>query len=90
MSYTDKNPPLEPLADKWGAFGWKVFEMNGHNMADIVDKLEMATRFQGRPAVIIAHTVKGMGVSFMGNVVAWNCGTPTPEQYERALAELNN
>jgi transketolase len=87
--YTDQTLPLEPLADKWEAFGWKVFEMNGHNMTDIVDKLEMAVRFQGRPTVIIAHTVKGKGVSFMENQVAWHCGTPTPEQYERAIRELD-
>jgi transketolase len=86
--YTDQTLPLEPLSDKWEAFGWKVFEMNGHNMADIVDKLEMAVRFQGRPTVLIAHTTKGKGVSFMENQVAWHCGIPTQEQYERALAEL--
>jgi transketolase len=86
--YTDKTLPLEPLADKWEAFGWKVFEMNGHNMAEIVDKLEMAVRFQGRPTVLIANTVKGKGVSYMENVVAWHCGTPTPEQYEQALLEI--
>jgi transketolase len=87
--YTDKTLPLEPLRDKWEAFGWKVFEMNGHNMAEIVDKLEMAVRFQGRPTVLIAHTVKGKGVSFMENQVAWHCGIPTPEQYEQALLEID-
>jgi transketolase len=87
--YTDQTLPLEPLRDKWEAFGWKVFEMNGHNMEDIVNKLEMAVRFQGRPTVAIAHTVKGKGVSFMENVVAWHCGIPTPEQYEQAIRELD-
>jgi transketolase len=86
--YTDQILPLEPLRDKWEAFGWKVFEMNGHNMEDIIDKLEMAVCFQGRPTVLIAHTVKGKGVSFMENQVAWHCGIPTPEQYEQALREL--
>jgi transketolase len=86
--YTDQILPLEPLSDKWEAFGWKVLEMNGHNMEDIVDKLEMAVRFQGRPTVLIAHTVKGKGVSFMENQVAWHCGIPTPEQYEQALLEI--
>jgi transketolase len=88
--YTDQTLSLEPLRDKWEAFGWKVFEMNGHNMEDIVNKLEMAVRFQGRPTVLIAHTTKGKGVSFMENQVAWHCGIPTQAQYEQALAELSN
>jgi transketolase len=86
--YTDQTLPLEPLRDKWEAFGWKVFEMNGHNMEDIVNKLEIAVRFQGRPIVLIAHTVKGKGVSFMENSNAWHAKIPTQAQYEQALREL--
>jgi transketolase len=88
--YTDQILSLEPLVDKWEAFGWKVFEMNGHNMEEIVTKLEMAISFKGRPTVLIAHTVKGKGVSFMENEAAWHAKIPTQTEYEQALAELNN
>jgi transketolase len=79
---------LEPLRAKWEDFGWKVFEMNGHNMDDIVNTLEMAVRFKGKPTVVIAHTTKGKGVSYMENEVAWHCKAPTKEQYEQAMREL--
>ena len=85
---TDEILPLEPLQDKWKAFGWQVFEMNGHNMEDIVNKLEMAIGFQGRPTVLIAHTVKGKGVSYMENNDAWHVKIPTQAEYEQALREL--
>jgi transketolase len=87
---TDQILSLEPLQSKWEAFGWKIFEMDGHHMEDIVSKLEMAVRFKGRPTVLIAHTTKGKGVSFMENDVSWHGRIPTKEQYEQALAELNN
>jgi transketolase len=85
---TDEILSLEPLRDKWESFGWKVFEMNGHNMADIVDKLQMAVGFQGRPTVLIAHTIKGKGVSYMENNDAWHAKIPTQAEYELALQEL--
>jgi transketolase len=85
---TDEILSLEPLRDKWEAFGWKVFEMNGHNMEDIVTKLEMAVGFKGRPTVLIAHTIKGKGVSFMENNNAWHARIPTLAEYEQALTEL--
>jgi transketolase len=86
--YTDQILSLEPLRDKWEAFGWKVFEMNGHNMEDIVNKLEMAVSFQGRPVVLIAHTIKGKGVSFMESDVSWHGKIPTQAEYEQAITEL--
>jgi transketolase len=85
---TEEILPLEPLADKWKAFGWRVLEMNGHNMDDIVNKLEMACMFIGKPTVIIAHTVKGKGVSYMENDNTWHQKTPTEEQYIQAIKEL--
>jgi transketolase len=88
--YTDQIISLEPLRAKWEDFGWKVFEMNGHDMEDIVKKMEMSVSFKGRPTVLIAHTIKGKGVSFMENSVAWHAGIPTSEQYEQALTELSN
>jgi transketolase len=85
---TDQILSLEPLQAKWEAFGWKVFEMDGHCMEDIVSVLEMAVRFKGRPTVVIAHTTKGKGVSFMENNVAWHGKIPTQAEYEQALQEL--
>jgi transketolase len=87
---TDAILSLEPLKDKWEAFGWQVFEMNGHNMEDIINKLEMAISFQGRPTALIAHTIKGKGVSYMENNDAWHVKIPTQAEYEQALTELSN
>lgn len=63
--------------------------MNGHNMDDIVNKLEMACMFIGKPTVIIAHTIKGKGVSYMENDNTWHQKTPTEEQYIQAMKELS-
>jgi transketolase len=86
---TDEILSLEPLRDKWESFGWKIFEMNGHNMEDIVNKLQIAVGFQGRPTAIIAHTVKGKGVSYMENNDAWHAKIPTQAEYEQALLEID-
>ncbi len=85
---TDAICQLEPLVDKWRSFGWQTFEINGHDMAEIVSRLEMAAQYKGRPVAIIAHTVKGKGVSYMENDNAWHQKTPTKEQYEQAMREL--
>ncbi|MBP7072601.1 MAG: transketolase [Clostridia bacterium] len=85
---TDKIQCLEPLVDKWKAFGWRVYEANGHNMDDIVNKLEMAKMSICTPTVIIAHTIKGKGASFMENNNAWHQKMPTEAQYLQALKEL--
>jgi transketolase len=80
--------PMGNLADKWKVFGWNVLEMNGHDMADIVNKIEIAKNFRGCPTVIIAHTVKGKGISFMEHNNSWHGGVLNKEQYEKAMAEL--
>ncbi|HKC65030.1 MAG TPA: transketolase [Pyrinomonadaceae bacterium] len=79
---------LEPLADKWRAFGWAVREIDGHNYEQIVDALSNLPLEEGRPTVVIAHTVKGKGVSFMENQLAWHYKSPDDEQLARALSEL--
>lgn len=79
---------LEPLADKWVACGWHVQELDGHDMAAVLDALEQARRVSGRPQVLIAHTVKGKGVSFMEHNNDFHGRAPTDEELERALAEL--
>ncbi len=79
---------LEPLADKWRAFGWAVRELDGHDHAQIHAALGAVPFQPGRPSVVIAHTVKGKGVSFMENQLAWHYQSPNDEQLAAALAEL--
>lgn len=80
--------PLEPLADKWRAFGFAVIEINGHNLPQILDALDAALEIHSLPTVILAHTTKGKGVSFMENTAQWHGAVPNEEQFARALAEL--
>jgi len=78
----------EPLIDKWRSFGWFVQEINGHDMNEILDALGVATDPRERPAVIIANTIKGKGVSFMESSVDWHYGALTAETATQALKEL--
>jgi transketolase len=80
--------PLEPLRDKWSAFGWHVLEVNGHDVRQLVEALSLAAQVHDRPALILAHTTKGRGVSFMENQSYWHGNVPNKEQLEQALAEL--
>ena len=77
-----------PVREKWEAFGWVVKEIDGHSFAEIESALQWADDIVGKPAMIIAHTVKGKGVSFMENEVDWHGKAPNAEQLEKALAEL--
>ena len=77
-----------PLPEKWTAFGWHVIEIDGHDMGQIVDALDAADSVKGQPTVIIAHTVKGKGLSFAENQVTFHNGTLTEETYQQALSEL--
>lgn len=79
---------LEPLADKWRAFGWHVIEIDGHNMAEILSAYDEAKTIKGKPAIVIARTIKGKGVSFMENVVDFHGRAPTQQEAEQALKEL--
>lgn len=80
--------PMEPIIDKWASFGWNVIDIDGHDMNEIVASLELAKRYTLRPTVIIAHTVKGKGVSFMENDNSWHQRAPNEEQYRQAIKEL--
>ena len=80
--------PLEPLADKWSAFGWRVVEVTGHEVRQVADALELAAQIHDRPTIIIAHTTKGQGVSFMENQSYWHGNVPNAEQLKQALTEL--
>lgn len=79
---------VEPVAEKWRAFGWDVQVIDGHNMEEILQAVERARAVRGQPQVIVARTVKGKGISFMENMVEWHGVAPKPEEVERALAEL--
>lgn len=79
---------IEPLAAKWQAFGWHVIEINGHDMEQILSAYEQAKTIKNKPAIIIAHTVKGKGVSFMEGVIDFHGKAPTQEEAARALKEL--
>jgi transketolase len=80
--------PIEPIVDKWRSFGWYVIEIHGHNMRQIIDALDEADDIHGQPTVIIAHTTKGKGVSFMENQCTWHGRAPSPEQCQQAICEL--
>jgi len=78
-----------PLPEKWKAFGWNVIEIDGHDMEQILTALDTADTVKEQPTVIIAHTVKGKGVSFAENVVGFHNGILTQELYDQALQELS-
>jgi transketolase len=79
---------LEPIVAKWQAFGWHAVEIDGHNMKEILSAYEEASSVKDRPTIIIGHTIKGKGVSFMENVVDFHGRAPTKEEAVRALKEL--
>jgi transketolase len=83
-------PPEGPgeLVAKWSAFGWRVLEVDGHDMADIVRTLDVAVQGDGRPVAVIAHTVKGRGVSFMEGKYYWHTRILTPDEFATAMADL--
>lgn len=77
----------EPIVDRWKSFGWDVFEVDGHNFIELYDAFQQS---HTKPKVIIAHTVKGKGVSFMENKLEWHYKSPNQEQYDLALDEIDN
>jgi len=79
---------VEPLVPKWQAFGWHVIELDGHSFPALQAAFQQARTVRGKPTVIIAHTVKGKGVSFMENNPKFHGVAPTPEEVELALKEL--
>jgi transketolase len=79
---------LDPFAAKWQAFGWKVIEVDGHSIPQLIAAIKEAQKVRGQPAVIIAHTVKGKGVSFMENNPDFHGTAPNTMEVEMALKEL--
>ena len=82
--------PIEPIADKWRAFGWHVLEIDGHDFDAIIGAFEEARATKGKPTFIVADTVKGKGVSFMEGLVDWHGVAPNAEQAEAAIKEIEN
>ena len=85
---TNEIKNLEPLAQKWAAFGWHVIEIDGHSIEALKTAFDEFSNTKGKPTVIIANTVKGKGVSFMEGKSAWHGKAPNKEQLAQALAEL--
>ena len=85
---TEEVMSLEPLAPKWRSFGWRVFEAQGHDFPSLLSTINKALLRRTRPTVIIAHTVKGKGVSFMENNPVFHGRAPNREEFELAMKEL--
>jgi len=83
----DVKSPL-PISDKWKSFGWNVIEIDGHDIRQIMDGFEKARCVKGKPSLILAHTVKGKGVSFMENRAEWHGVAPDEGQAKKALMEI--
>lgn len=85
---SEKIMPLEPLRAKWESFGWRVYELDGNDLVQIIDTIEKAKTEKGKPIMIIARTIKGKGISFMENEASWHGTPPGKEDFERAIREL--
>ena len=88
LDSVEKTLALEPFVDKWRSFRWAVEEVDGHDHAALTAALARSEDPERRPRCIIAHTIKGKGVSFMENTVLWHYRTARGEEFERAMAEL--
>jgi transketolase len=89
MGRSNEVTGLAPLAEKWRAFGWATRELDGHDMSALVEALEGVPFTPGRPTAIVAHTVKGKGVSFMEDDLEWHYRPPNADDLARALLEIN-
>jgi transketolase len=90
LTTVDKTLRIEPLADKLAAFGWQVREVDGHDHEHLSKNLKAAPWVRNQPSVLICHTTKGKGVSFMENSVEWHYRSPSQQQLEAALAEIGH
>jgi len=87
-NFVKKILDIEPVTDKLKAFGWPVLEVNGHDIAQVDKALDQAEATKGGPTFIVAHTIKGKGVSFMENDPEWHGKSPKPEEAVRAVQEI--
>jgi len=79
-----------PIDAKFESFGWSVRHVDGHNFEELKETFDTMPFTEGKPSLVIAHTIKGKGISYMENVLKWHHGVPTEKQYEDALSELDN
>ena len=86
--FVEEIMPIEPLAEKWRAFGWHVLEVDGHAVSQLYQAFLQCNEIHDKPSVILARTIKGKGVSFMENQAYWHGVAPSVEELERALHEL--
>jgi transketolase len=82
--------PLDPLRPKWESFGWRVWEIDGHNYTQIIEAVQEAKADKKKPSMIIARTTKGKGVSFMENKEQWHGKPPDKEEFKIAIKELQD
>jgi transketolase len=80
---------MSPYMHKWKDFGWNVIEVDGHDIEALMNSLDEAEKAKGKPTIIVAHTVKGKGVSFVENKAEWHGIAPKKEEYEKAIKELD-
>ena len=80
---------IESIYERWTAFGWDVKEINGDNMQEIIDAFHNIDYNNGKPHLIVSHTTKGYGISYMENIAKWHHGMPNAEQYEQAINEIS-
>jgi transketolase len=81
---------IEPLADKWQAFGWQVIKADGHDFESLIDAFDEARSIKEKPTVILADTIKGRGISFIENQASWHGIAPKEDEVKKALEELKN
>jgi len=86
--FTENTICMEPMAERWRSFGWNVREIDGHDMQTLVGTLQAAPFAVGKPSCVLAHTIKGKGVSFMENLPSWHHHVPTDDELQRAIGEL--
>jgi transketolase len=88
--FTENVMPLEPLKEKYEAFGWHVLEIDGHNIQEIINSIKHAQSIYEEPVMIICHTIPGKGVDFMEWKPEWHGKTPNKEEAEEALKQLRS
>jgi transketolase len=86
---TEEIMSVEPVAERWRAFGWHVLEIDGHNYEEILGALEKAQRVTGKPTMIVAHTVKGKGISYMEGTLSFHGKAPSKDELVKAHTELD-
>lgn len=80
---------LEPMRDRWEAFSWEVFDVDGNDMEDLVKTFDQLDYTNAKPKLLISHTTKGNGITYMEKIAKWHHGVPDEAQYQQALDEIN-